>query len=149
MRVCALAPALPQTRKPPPPPPAGPQLKANTFLPYSYVRDLASVALLPGSTRVLNRTSGALVPCTSVAICPYATEAVTAPDGSQLLVNRAPMLALATVSMVRCAPAGRTYGAVPYCVLHCGPVTSGGSMRVLQHEYRRPPGRVCCVGWCP
>ncbi|GFR44062.1 hypothetical protein Agub_g5222 [Astrephomene gubernaculifera] len=97
----------------------GYQFKANTFLPYSYVRDRASVALLPGSTRVLNRTSGQLQPCSSTLVCPYAQETPAAGSTSSSsssngsssssstpaattttrLVNRAPYLALASVSV--------------------------------------------------
>ncbi len=81
-------------------------MKANTFLNNSVVRDTASVALLPGSTRVLNRTTGQLVPCTSREVCPYSDDEPVMPapghgPGPQpepLLVNRAPYLALATVS---------------------------------------------------
>ncbi|KAG2453357.1 hypothetical protein HYH02_001581 [Chlamydomonas schloesseri] len=106
----------------------GYQLKANIFLPFSMVRDKVSVALLPGSTHVLDRSTGELVLCTSRAVCPYASELpIPTPENSSIstnttnsthsknrvtyiqtgvdetgrptrLVNRAPFLALATVS---------------------------------------------------
>lgn len=101
----------------------GYQLKANTFLPFSMVRNKVSVALLPGSTHVLDRRTGELVLCTSRAVCPYAAELPIPADTNSTnsssssksrvryiqtgvdetgrptrLVNRAPYLALATVS---------------------------------------------------
>ncbi|KXZ51311.1 hypothetical protein GPECTOR_13g798 [Gonium pectorale] len=83
----------------------GYQLKANTFLPFSAVKDKVSVALLPGSTKVLNRTTGELEECASRAVCPYADE-LPGPDGRPRLVNRAPYLALATVSAAVSSRAG-------------------------------------------
>ncbi|EFJ41572.1 hypothetical protein VOLCADRAFT_98419 [Volvox carteri f. nagariensis] len=53
----------------------------------SVVRGRMGFALLPGSTRVLDRASRQLVPCNRSS-CPFATETVLEDDGTVALVNR-------------------------------------------------------------
>ncbi|GFR45316.1 hypothetical protein Agub_g6682, partial [Astrephomene gubernaculifera] len=53
------------------------------------LRGRVGVAQLPGSTHVLDRTTGQLVPCTA-SICPFARTEQDARTGQAVLVNRAP-----------------------------------------------------------
>ncbi|GLI66107.1 hypothetical protein VaNZ11_009817, partial [Volvox africanus] len=77
----------------------GYQLKANLFRPDSRVRDNVGVALLPGSTMVLNRTTGQMMNCTSLTVCPFAEELFVLQTRTKRLVNRAPYLAVPTASV--------------------------------------------------
>ncbi|GFR45317.1 hypothetical protein Agub_g6683, partial [Astrephomene gubernaculifera] len=64
------------------------QFKAAEFF-TPYLRGRVGVAQLPGSTHVLDRTTGQLVACTT-SICPYARTERDARTGQAVLVNRAP-----------------------------------------------------------
>ncbi|GIL56783.1 hypothetical protein Vafri_12094 [Volvox africanus] len=77
----------------------GYQLKANLFRPDSRVRNNVGVALLPGSTMVLNRTTGQMMNCTSLTVCPFAEELFVLQSRTKRLVNRAPYLAVPTASV--------------------------------------------------
>ncbi|KAG1659792.1 hypothetical protein FOA52_015893 [Chlamydomonas sp. UWO 241] len=55
---------------------------------FTPMKGVIGTAMMPGSTRVLNRQTGRLEECTS-ALCPHAVLERTY-DGSEVLVNRAP-----------------------------------------------------------
>ncbi|KAG2441834.1 hypothetical protein HXX76_003442 [Chlamydomonas incerta] len=82
------------------------------------------VLLMPGSSRVLDRSSGRLVPCT-LELCPYATHVVRpSRPGEEVLVNKVNAFDTASMAINRYKPLHRQAAALRMLSFTFGPIGS-------------------------